>query len=439
MDPNSLVSIIANRYRSMHRLPMSGLLVSMLALTCGFITPASAGTLRVGELSVVKCSACDCRCHGRVCTCCECRRPIDLVICLDTSGSMTQLIDSARSRLWDVVNQLATIKPTPVLRVGLLTYGTPGNSTVRDGWVVRQLDLTSDLDEVYAKMMAMKTSGGDEFVGWVLNDAVEKMSWSSDPRAMRVIFVAGNESADQARSSFDFRYVAENAQAKRIIINSIYAGGHAQGKNEMWHEVARCGRGSYSAIDMARGTIQISTPYDEALSQLNRKLNDTYLAFGSLGKKLKRRQERQDFNAAGIGGEASASRVAAKSTALYSNAAWDLVDASNEDDFELEEIKKENLPEPMRAMAPAEQVLYLKKMTADRKDVRSKIQRVNADRQRFIRKKRKESQKGQQEGLGDAMLAALRQQAADIGFIFEDQPEDANPSKKEAESENTSE
>ncbi|NOX57714.1 MAG: VWA domain-containing protein [Planctomycetes bacterium] len=431
MNSKSLVSIIVDRYHSMQRLPASGVLVTVLALSFGAIMPTSASTLRAAEHRVVKCSACACHCHQRVCNCCRCRRPVDLVICLDTSGSMTQLIDSARSRLWDVVNELATVKPTPTLRVGLLTYGTPNNSTARSGWVVRQLDLTNDLDEVYAKMMAMKTSGGDEFVGWVLNDAVEKMSWSSDPRALRVIFVAGNESADQARSSYDFRYVAENAQAKQIVINSIYAGNHQQGRNEMWHEVARHGRGSYSAIDMAQGTIQIETPYDKLLSELNTKLNDTYLAFGQKGKRSKQRQEEQDANAAKVGAQAQASRAAAKSTPLYANAMWDLVDASKEEGFELESLKNRDLPERMQAMAPAEQKAYLEGMVARRNEVQVRMQKINADRNHFLKRKKQALQKDGKQGLGDAMLAALRQQAEDMGFVFGDESQDVDSPKQE--------
>ena len=34
-------------------------------------------------------------------------RDIDLAICLDTSGSMTGLIESAKQRLWALVNDLA--------------------------------------------------------------------------------------------------------------------------------------------------------------------------------------------------------------------------------------------------------------------------------------------------------------------------------------------
>ncbi len=35
---------------------------------------------------------------------------VDLVICLDVSGSMNGLIDSAKIRLWDIVNELAKLK-----------------------------------------------------------------------------------------------------------------------------------------------------------------------------------------------------------------------------------------------------------------------------------------------------------------------------------------
>ena len=40
---------------------------------------------------------------------------------------------------------------------------------------VRQTDLTSDLDTVYAKMMAMTTNGGAEFVGWVGHAGINRI------------------------------------------------------------------------------------------------------------------------------------------------------------------------------------------------------------------------------------------------------------------------
>ncbi len=51
-------------------------------------------------------------------------RPVDVVVMLDTSGSMEDLLDATRARVWDVVNELGRMKPTPELRVGLVSFGT---------------------------------------------------------------------------------------------------------------------------------------------------------------------------------------------------------------------------------------------------------------------------------------------------------------------------
>ena len=51
---------------------------------------------------------------------------IQLAILLDTSGSMDGLIGQAKSRLWKIVNELATAKKggmTPRLQVALYEYG----------------------------------------------------------------------------------------------------------------------------------------------------------------------------------------------------------------------------------------------------------------------------------------------------------------------------
>src|SRR6185503_7107640 len=56
------------------------------------------------------------------------KKVVELAICLDTSGSMEGLINAARQKLWEIVNDLALAKPTPALRVALLTYGNDGHN-----------------------------------------------------------------------------------------------------------------------------------------------------------------------------------------------------------------------------------------------------------------------------------------------------------------------
>lgn len=353
-------------------------------------------------------SATDPTCH---------RRPIDLVICLDTSGSMEGLIDSARARLWDIVNSLAKARPLPQLRVGLITYGSPSRASAANGWIALQHNLTTDLDSVYAKMMSLRTDGGDEFVGWALRRGLDWMSWSADPRALKLIFIAGNESADQASAVFNFRYVAEEAKGRGIIVNSIYCGDREMGVRERWPEVAACGGGSYSAIDMHCGTVQIETPHDKLLIELNMKLNATYVPYGARGEAGHAQQREQDDNADRLGRMSGASRVAAKASALYENSGWDLVDGLKNKSVELKDLKDSDLPPAMQAMPADEREKYVEAQAQSRADIQKQIAEVNAAREQFLRGARANAAGGKQ-ALDEAMLAAIRTQAEDKGFKF---------------------
>jgi hypothetical protein len=332
---------------------------------------------------------------------------------------MEALIDSARARLWDIVNSLSSARPTPDLRVGLITYGSPSRSNATQGWVVLQRSLTSDLDSVYAKMMEFRTDGGNEFVGWALNDAVTKMNWSSDPKALKVIFVAGNESADQAREVYDFRSVASMARGRGIIINAIYAGDRNAGTNERWAEVASCGGGNFASIDMQCGTVQIEAPQDKILLELNMKLNATYVPYGDAGREGAANQMAQDANAERLGQQSAVSRVVAKKSALYRNERWDLVDAVAKGEKKVKDVKEADLPAPMRAMSDAEREQYVQRMQTERADLQKKIAEVGAERDKVVRALRAKTAGGKT-ALDDAMLAAIREQAKAQGFEFKD-------------------
>src|SRR5712692_7909201 len=123
-------------------------------------------------------------------------KSIDVVICLDVSNSMDGLISSAKTKLWDIVNELAKAKPTPNLRVGLYSYGNDGYDP-KIGWIRKDLDLTTDLDALYQKLTALTTNGGTEYVTRVCRDAIVQQKWNDSKDALRIIFVCGNEPASQ--------------------------------------------------------------------------------------------------------------------------------------------------------------------------------------------------------------------------------------------------
>src|SRR6266446_5166250 len=110
-------------------------------------------------------------------------KSIDVVICLDVSNSMDGLIASAKTKLWDIVNDLARAKPTPNLRVALYSYGNDGYDA-KIGWIRKDLDLTTDLDGLYQKLTALTTNGGTEYVTRVCRDAMVQQQWSKEKDAL---------------------------------------------------------------------------------------------------------------------------------------------------------------------------------------------------------------------------------------------------------------
>src|SRR5262245_22123679 len=145
---------------------------------------------------------------------------VDVVLCLDVSSSMNELIDSAKVKLWDIVNDLGKVKPAPQLRVGLYSYGHLSYDP-KKGWVRKEVDLTADLDTVYQKLNALTIYGGTELVARVCRDAIVEQKWSEDKKALKMIFVCGNEPADQDKEvSLDA--VAKMALGKDIIVNTIH-------------------------------------------------------------------------------------------------------------------------------------------------------------------------------------------------------------------------
>jgi len=335
------------------------------------------------------------------------RRNVDLVIALDTSGSMEGLLDSVRARLWDIVGEVSDKEPDANLRVALLTFGSPGVAGADQGYVNVRSHLTSDLDSLYGQVMGLRTDGGDEYVGWTLNTALTELDWSQSHSAARILFIAGNESADQARERYDFRTVSANAREKGVIINAIYAGDRNQGIRENWAAVASAGGGMYTAIDQQASTYQIAAPQDAELQALNDKLNRTYIGYGARGESGKANQVKQDSNAGSVGGASVASRISAKAKGVYSNSDWDLVDGVSRGKLDLSDAPAAALPEAMREMEGEERAEYVQELASERKRIQAQIDKVSKERSGFLKKKAKDAGEG---GLDEAMSEAIDDQ-----------------------------
>jgi hypothetical protein len=342
---------------------------------------------------------------------------IQLAILLDTSGSMDGLIDQARSRLWKIVNKLATAKKNgkaPRLQVALYEYGQD-SIPAASGYLRCIVPLGDDLDRISEELFKLKTNGGEEYCGRVIASAVRGLAWSGDGGDLKMIFIAGNEPFTQGGT--DFRSSCREAIGRGIIVNTIFCGAYQEGLRTDWKAGADLADGQYLAIDADNAPPPVSAPQDAAIARLSRELNGTYVAYGRDGGAGKLRQEAQDKNAATVSGEVLAQRAAAKAAPQYSNPSWDLVDAKKSGQVKLEELSESELPQEMKGMSAKEREEYVTAMQGKRDGLQKKIAKLNREREEFVREKAKN---GAAAGtLDEAILRALRNQAAEKNFRFE--------------------
>lgn len=347
---------------------------------------------------------------------------VDVAILLDTSNSMDGLISQAKSQLWTIVQQFAKAKKdgqTPVLRVALFEYGNT-RLPASEGYIRQVVPLTDDLDKLSESLFGLTTSGGDEYCGQVIQEAVKRLDWSKEPNGYKAIFIAGNEPFSQG--SVDYHSACKQAIEKGVVVNTIHCGTSQEGIAGGWQEGAKLAEGEFFNIDQDHTVVQIDCPQDKIIIKLNAELNKTYLWYGSESrqKSYAANQVAQDENAAAAGGAIASSRAIAKASSAYSNRSRDLIDSYNENRGVISEVKSEELPKELQSLGPKEREAYVQKMAAKRAEIQKQINQLAAEREQFLTKERARLVgTDASKTFGDAAVAAIQQQLTKAGFEAE--------------------
>lgn len=344
---------------------------------------------------------------------------VQLAILLDTSNSMDGLIAQAKTQLWQIVNEFIAAKQdgqAPRVQVALYEYGNDGLSAEK-GHVRLVAPLTDDLDKISEALFALKTNGGNEFCGWVIRDAVRDLAWDASPKVYKAVFIAGNEPFTQG--SVPFAESCKTAVERGIIVNTIHCGPLQVGASSGWLDGAKLADGKFTSIDTNAAIAHIDAPQDKKISELNVKLNKTYLGYGAAGAVGKARQEAQDSNAASAPAPSAvtAARVKTKASANYSNSSWDVLDAVKEKKLDLAKAKDSELPEELRKVAPGQRAAFVAEKQKERDELQGQLRQLSEEREKFVATKQKEA--GKEQRLDQAVSGAVREQAAKKAFVFE--------------------
>ncbi|MBL1223008.1 VWA domain-containing protein [Chryseobacterium sp. L7] len=341
---------------------------------------------------------------------------IQVALLLDTSNSMDGLIDQAKSRLWNIVNTLTTLKyngQAPQVEIALYEYGNDG---IRDENYIRQVTpLTQDLDLVSEKLFSLRTNGGNEYCGAVIRDAAANLNWDGNEKSMKLIYIAGNESFDQGK--IDYKDVILKAKNKNIYTNTIFCGSREEGTQTFWQNGATVGGGKYFNIDSDRKVIYIETPYDVRISECNAKLNNTYIYYGSHGSEYKLKQAAQDKNAEVQSVSNYVERTVAKSKKnAYKNDHWDLVDKAEKDAGFIATVKDDALPAELKGKSKEELKKVVAVKSAERGKIQKEIEELSRKRQEYIDAEMKKRGGADSDDLGKAIQRSIIDQAKKNGY-----------------------
>lgn len=330
---------------------------------------------------------------------------IKVALLLDTSNSMDGLIDQAKAQLWEIVNELSYAKCNevkPHLEIALYEYGNNGLNG-REGYIRKVLPFSDDLDEISKQLFSLTTNGGEEYCGYVINTSLEQLEWGNDNKDLKLIFIAGNEPFNQGSVSYE--KAAELACGKEVTINTIFCGDYNLGISTYWKHGADLGHGDYMAINSDQVTVHIPSPYDDKIMELNTRLNKTYVSYGSQGRQKMMLQAEQDSNASDYSKANAVSRTVSKSSHLYENSSWDLVDALEDKSFDVKKLDKDYLPNELKGKSDAEIKAFVEKKKTEREKIKAEIQGLNLKRQEFLSHQKTDNQ------LENAILNALKSQA----------------------------
>jgi Mg-chelatase subunit ChlD len=347
---------------------------------------------------------------------------IEVVFVLDTTGSMSGLIDAAKEKIWSIASTMASAQTAPDIKMGLVAYRDRG-----DSYITQNVILSNDLDSMYSQLMDFKADGGGdtpESVNQALYDAVHNMAWSEDQQTYKVIFLVGDAPAHMDYQD-DIKYpeTMAVAQQKGIIINTIQAG-QDTATTANWQRVANLGNGNYFQVEQAGNAIAIATPFDKKMAQLSAKLDDTRLYYGN--EQEKKKQALKVAAATKLHKEASDESRARRAT--FNAAAsgktnflgeGELVDAISSGRVELSSIANENLPTSIQEMTPDKQETIIREKAKERDQLQQEITILAEQRDDYLKKEVADAG-GKKDSLDAKIYSSIRTQAGPKGIIYDE-------------------
>ena len=155
---------------------------------------------------------------------------IEVAFVLDTTGSMVDLLEGAKRKIWSIANTIVDVQPDADIRMALIGYRDRG-----DDYVVKSFDMSKDLQSLYANLRRFEADGGGddpESVNEALDNAIGRLTWSGGSATQRIVFLVGDAPPHMDyKGERKYPEILAEAKSRNIRVNAVQAGNSEETRN----------------------------------------------------------------------------------------------------------------------------------------------------------------------------------------------------------------
>ena len=309
---------------------------------------------------------------------------VEVVFVLDTTGSMGDLIDGAKRKIWSIANTIVEQNPDADVAMGLVGFRDRG-----DQYVVKTHAMTEDLQSLYGRLVKFEADGGDdtpESVNAALDTAVSDIRWTKGDHVRRIVFLVGDAPPHMDYPD-DRKYpeVLKVAKQRGIIVNAVQAGSD-QETEAIWKDIAQRGQGRYMSIPQDGGAVVVVvTPYDDDIRDLQGELDLSVVPFGGAEQREDVVRKMSERKAAAPSTQVENSKYyASRSKKEVVTGGGDLLADVRNGTGKLDEVKDSELPEPLKGLSTDKRKIWVSEKLEARTGLEKKMEALMAKRDAYV-------------------------------------------------------
>ena len=345
---------------------------------------------------------------------------IELVFCLDATGSMSGLISTAKEKIWSIVSELSQTQPAPTIKLGMVFYRDRG-----DTYITKVIPMTLDIDSVYTELLAIQAGGGGdspESVNQALHEAVSQMNWTRGKNVYKTVFLVGDCAPHMDyKNDVKYQVTCKLASEKGITLNTVKLGTQCTDAIPHFKAIAECSNGEYQQLGQHAEDIVIKTPYDDSINYYSKQIDASKMYYGSSSE--------QSFNysrkskAMKIYNQASSSANTDRAQYNMSESGRDnwfgkkeLINDLITNKISLDSISEDELPDEIKKIKKANRKQYVFDQKNKRDSNLSQLKGLNVKKAEYI--KAEIAKNPATISFSGEIIITMKEQAKDNGVII---------------------